>query len=462
LISSFLRELETPASASQSRPLTVGAIIAATSQVAVSALGIATTVALARLLGPSDWGSYSIAVSLLAILVTVGTLGVDHGITYYVSAGAWQPRDAFRSALGIAVVVGLIGVAVALGVRVAVPKAFAGLSVTLTIVAAAALPFSLTWLYTSSIALALDKYEASMLTPVARALLLLVFGVIGAVAFGLRGAVAAITLAATAVAAASVIWALARLPHTGPRHRFANLRRGLSFGLKGYAANVLQVFNYRVDLFILAAVASAASVGQYSLAVAATSLLWILPGALSSVLFPRVARLSQDGESATREMVERKSVRHASLAVFAGGVAVAAGLELFVVPLFGAEYKETTKLGLILLPGAAAVGLGSVLTSTIVGRGKPIYSLYGVLISTPLTIGIYLALIPELKATGAALGSSLSYLIGLIIAGYFYRRTTGRGVLPLLLPTRSEFDDFRHLPRAGIKWAERLSWRRRR
>ena len=62
-------------------------------------------------------------------------------------------------------------------------------------------------------------------------------------------------------------------------------------GFKGYAANGLQLLNYRLDVFVLAAVASTAAVGQYSVAVAMTSVLWLLPSALADVLYPRVAHL---------------------------------------------------------------------------------------------------------------------------------------------------------------------------
>ncbi len=129
--------------------------------------------------------------------------------------------------------------------------------------------------------------------------------------------------------------------------------------------------NYQLDLFILAAVAPAAAVGRYALAVSATTLLLLLPRALSTVLYPRIARLSA-GEIADREMVETKSLRHVSLIVGVTTLGLAAALELLVVPVFGAAYRSTTDLGLILLPGAAAMGLSQVLGATIIGRGKPV------------------------------------------------------------------------------------------
>ena len=188
--------------------------------------------------------------------------------------------------------------------------------------------------------------------------------------------------------------------------------------------------------------------GTYSLAVALTSLLWLLPRALSDVLFPRVSRLSGDDDIATRAMVEAKSVRHVSLITIASVVLFVPALELLLVPIFGEDYRPAINLGLILLPGAAAIALSTVLMATVVGRGRPIYSLQSMLVVTPLTVLLYATLIPWLNAEGAAAASSLSYVGGFALASWFYRRATGNHVWPLLIPTRGEIRDFRVLARS--------------
>ncbi len=109
-------------------------------------------------------------------------------------------------------------------------------------------------------------------------------------------------------------------------------------------------------------------------------------------------------------MVETKSLRHASLVTIAGAVLLAVALVLLVVPVFGEEFRPAVKLGLILLPGTAAIAIAMVLGATVVGRGKPAYALYAALAATPLTVVLYAILIPWLDATGAAIASTVSYL----------------------------------------------------
>jgi O-antigen/teichoic acid export membrane protein len=431
------------------RPLTGGAIMSVASQLWVTLTGGITTIVLARVLGPHDWGGYSVAVSLVLVLAMLASLGVNQGIAYYVSARRWEPRAAFESSLRVALVAGVLGAAAALAARALVPSAFAGLPFSLTAVAVAALPFSLALGYASFVALATDRYEASMSMPAVQAGLLFAASIPAAVVFGRAGAIGALSGATVVTATGAIVWARLRLPKAGPT-QLGQLRRAISFGIKGYSANALQLVNNQLDLFILAAVTPAATVGHYALAVSLTNLLLLLPKALSTVLSPRVARLSAgEEEEATREMVETKSLRHVSLIVVVTAVALAAALEFLVVPVFGADYRPATNLGLILLPGAATIGISSVLAATIVGRGKPTYSLYGALITTPLTTVMYATMIPRFHATGAALASTLSYLGTFLLFCGFYQCLTARKVLPLLLPTRSEFEDLRALMRAA-------------
>jgi O-antigen/teichoic acid export membrane protein len=436
------------------RPLTGGVLIGAASRIGATVAGAATTVVLARLLGPAGWGRYAVAQSLVVIVVGATTLGVEHGITYFVSAGKWAARAAFDSAMTVAAIAGTVGALAALAVRLTVPSAFAGMSVALTGIAVAAVPFVLARVYTSYIALAIDRYEAAMAVPAAQAVLLLALVVIGAVIAGVTGAVVAMAAGLTGIGVAAFIWGRRRLPPSRSSSP-GQLRRAIAFGVKGYAANALQAINYRLDLFILAAVASTVAVGNYALAVSVATLIWILPEALSEVVYPRIARLSGGSGGTASEMVETKSLRHVSLAVVLGALALAAALELLVVPVFGETFRPAVNLGLILLPGACAIGISTVLAATVVGRGHPRYSLYGALITTPLTLAMYAVLIPWLHATGAALASTVSYLATFALFCHFYRRVTGRNALPLLVPTRSELADLHAVYRAAGPWLAR-------
>jgi O-antigen/teichoic acid export membrane protein len=432
--------------------------MAGAGRVTVALTGALATVLIARVLGPDGSGGYVLAQSILLLLTVATTMGVEHGIAYFVSSGAWAPANAYVAALRVSVVMGVVGAAAGLLIRVAVPAAFGELSIGLTAVLAGTLPFALMAFYVPYIALAIDRYEAYVLPTALQSALALILAGAGAIAFDLEGAVVGLAASYVVTGLGVAVWGARRLGSRGD-HQDRQLRRAVSFGIKGYAANALQMINYRLDLFVLSAVAATAAVGHYSVAIAVTSVLVLAPAAVSEVLFPRVAQLSsraaEDAE-AQREMVEVKGLRHVTLAVLVMTVVLALALLLLVVPVYGAEFRSSIALGLILLPGVAANGISGVLAATVVGRGRPAYSLYAVLISTPATLLLYAVLIPWLDATGAALASTLSYLITFTAIAVLYGRLTGRSLARSLLPTRSEWHDLRALPDAVLKWARQV------
>src|SRR4051794_4701569 len=265
----------------------------AASRITVAVTGAVTTVFIARVLGADGAGAFSIALTVVYVLTVFTTLGVEHGVAYYVSGGRWPAADAFRTSLRFALRIGLAGAVVGVLARLVVPSAFGGLSVAECAVAAAALPFALAWFYGSYVALADDHYEGYVLPPALQSGSLLVIGLPLTIAFGVPGAIVALLASHVLAATATTVWGRRRLSRgaQGPPQP-GRLGESLRFGIKSYSGNALQVLSYRVDFFVLSAVAGTAALGHYSVAVAITTLLWLLPQALSDVLFPRVAALS--------------------------------------------------------------------------------------------------------------------------------------------------------------------------
>jgi O-antigen/teichoic acid export membrane protein len=449
------------------RPMTGGAVMSAVSRFGVAGTGALATVVIARLLGPRGSGAYAIAQTLVQLLVVATTLGVEHGIAYYVSSGRWRAADAFRSSQRVAIVSGVAGAAAGVLARLLIPSAFRHLSVADSVITALALPFSLSWFYASYLALATDQYEAYVLPSFTQSSVALVLVAGLAIVDGVGGAIIGYT-ASQVITAVIFLFAGRRLFHrgaaagppeeagaAGSESSVAPLRRAISFGIKGYATNALQYVNYRLDLFILNATVSTAAVGQYSVAVAVTGVLWLLPQALSDVLFPRVAALSASTAENAAEalaMSESKSLRHTALASLAVTAVLAGVLLVLVVPVYGARFRPAIDLGLILLPGAALLGLAGPLSATILGRGHPRMMLTVTLITTPVTVALYVLLIPTLKASGAALASTISYAGTFVLTALFYTRVTGHNAFARMIPTRSELHDYRMLAPAVLAW----------
>ncbi len=438
------------------RPMTGGAAMGAASRISVAVTGALTTIIIARLLGPSGTGGFAVALTIVYVLVVLTTFGVEHGVAYYVSGGGWGARHAFKVVMEFAPVVGVIGALLGVAARVLFPAPFGSLSVLECALAAFALPFALAWFYGSYVALADDHYEGFVLPPAVQSAAGLVFVVALAIPFGLIGAITALLISHVIAATVTFLWGRRRLSRRedGPQQP-GQLRRALRFGVKGYAGNALQVLNYRVDVLILSAVAAASVVGYYSVAVGVTTVLWLLPQALSDVLFPRVAALSASEHRSAeeqRDFVEAKSLRHTTIIVTVGAVVLAIAMVLLIVPIYGPGFQKAIPVGLIRLPGVALIGIGGILSAIIIGRGRPEYGLYSALVSTPLTMVLYFLMIPRWDAIGAAVATTISFTLNFVLAVFFYHRTTGRSAVRLMVPTRSELDDYRRL------WPQVREW----
>ncbi len=431
------------------RSLAPGAALAAVGQVALTLAGAAATVAVARMLGAEGVGAYAVATAFLLLLTSAGTLGLESGVVFRVGSGLWAPRRAWVETQVAAAALGLGGAAVGIGVALAYPPAFGGLSLGLLALLALSLPFALSWIYAAAVAVAGDRYEDYALPALVQALIVGAGAVALTAAFGLTGAVASLVLAHVGAAVALGVRSRRALRRAQPAwDAERNLSAAARFGLKTYGANALQLLNYRLDLFVLNAVAAGAVVGRYSIAVAITGLVWLLPRALSAVLLPRVAALGA-AAPADREAVEAKSVRHAVVLSAASALVVGGGL--FLVPaVYGETFAPAVGLGLILLPGAALLGVANVLMATVVGRGRPGLALLGSAVSMPVSAALYLLLIPPFGAPAAAVASSLSYGLSFVLAAIFYRRVTGASLRHRLVPTRDELEDYRRTWRSAV------------
>ena len=452
---------EPAAAAEHPRRLAAGAAFAVAAQVGPLFAATVLSVVIARLLGPDGTGGFSLILTTFDVVLLIFTFGLSGGITYYVSRRSWPVGAVLRQTAAVAVAAGLCGAAAGAGfyalTRHSVLDGVSGFQIG---VALAGLPFALAWAFAAAVALGRDRYEAYTMLELVNAAAMLVVGVTLAATSGLSGAALGFAVAQVATAVAGVWWgrraarALDDAEHPGEP---GQLRAAFSFGLKSWGANLVQLLNYRADLFILAAYASLRDVGVYSIALSVTGLGWVLPSALTTVLFPRTASL--DAAVATGTVVADEAdeaaasaTRHAVLIMVPTAVALAVLLLVAVPVLYGPRFHRTITLGFILIPGVVILGLGKVASAVFSGRGFPIYGLWSALSVGTVTVALYFVLIPGMGATGAAVASTLSYTATTVLALYFFHRVTGIGMRRALVPTARDIEDYRV--------AARLAWAR--
>lgn len=417
----------------------------------LAAAGVLSIV-LARAVGPSANGDYALLATIVNVAVLVFSLGLAAGITYEVSRAGWPIGRAFPESYAAALVLGLAAVAAALLFYViAGDSVLRSFDLPIYVVAVAAIPAFLAAQFASAILLGSDSYEGYAALQLTTSAVTLFVAAGLAIPYGLDGAIVGFAAASVATATTGAIL-LRRKAARAPaplRHVERPLRNALHFGLPGWLGNIFQQANYRLDVIILAAYASSAEVGVYSVALTLTSIAWVLPHGLQTVLFPRTANLgaaTELGEVTADESdaAVTRGTRHGVLLLLPAGLIVSALIAL--VPLvYGSSFDQSVALGFILLPGVLALGAGKVLATVVAGRGAPRYNLYTSIITVVITLGLYFTLIPAYGEWGAAIGSSLSYLVTAVISAYFFRRVLRIPLSAALVPTGA---DLRNYPEA--------------
>jgi O-antigen/teichoic acid export membrane protein len=211
------------------------------------------------------------------------------------------------------------------------------------------------------------------------------------------------------------------------------VKENLIFGIKGYAGNLFQFFNYRFDIFLVNYFLNASQVGLYVVAVSLAELLWHLPNSVASILFSHVARQQDKYSLLTVERIFRLTLSIVGLGI----LCLVFFSKNIIVFLFGKSFAESYPALLWLLPGVFFLSMSKVMTGYLNGRGYPQYGSISSFVAFFVTIAADIYLIPKLGIKGAAMASSLSYATGTFIVLFFFLKKTSTSI-PALFTLRSE------------------------
>jgi O-antigen/teichoic acid export membrane protein len=418
------------------------------------AIGLGSSVAISRSLGPTGKGGYDLAVASAALTVMI--IGFPHpsGVTMAVARGVGSPIPLLITLLRLAV--GQAALAwVLLSIVSATPLGAAVLPMDrspLVLAAIAALVGATSALgYARSVLTGLQQFVAAnwrdLLGRTATVGLLLAAVVLG-VRFNHEASpwpLLVATVAGTILTAVFMIQGMARLrlEREGP----TGLRDVVGYSRPMYLGNLVQFLNYRLDVFLVAAFAGLRELGLYTLAVTIGQLLLIVSNAAAGVLFPRVAAASPD-------IAAREAARLTRTALLAGIVG-AVGLALVATPLIGIVYGQAFAGSvpplLALLPGIVALMAASVLASYIAGLGKLRINLIISVIGLCVTVPLDVLLIPRFGAVGAAIASSASYTLSAVITVRWAMKLGGLSARDLLVAKPADFASGRNALRRFIR-----------
>ena len=209
----------------------------------------------------------------------------------------------------------------------------------------------------------------------------------------------------------------------------------LKFGLKQHLGTIAQFFNYRLDLLIIAALLNTTAVGLYSVSVMLGEIVWYIPRSLGMVLFPKIASSNKETADEYTPYICRTTI----LIIVPAIVILYIVSEKLIPWVFTPDFFPSVLALKLLLPGIFFFSISKVLGSDILGRGYPHYNSIVAFIALALTIILDLLLIPRWGINGAALATSITYLIHTIFTVFLFKRVSGIGLFHLF---RFQKDDF--------------------
>jgi O-antigen/teichoic acid export membrane protein len=368
--------------------------------VALSALlGIVT----ARALGPGGRGLYAMPM-VDAALVSAAYAGLNTATSYFMLR-----RRAGRGVIAPALIT--VALFVALGVPASVVLArlegapWAALPAILSLPGTALL--FVVYGYQMGInRVRMNTTYALLSTGLLFALVVVAFFTVGRQA---SAAIAAWVTAGNLFALAALAWMLrdARRLQTSER---VPVREYASYALRIGGVSLISLLNYRADVYIVAVFAGPKVLGIYTLAVAAAEMVLQATQVTAIVSLPHIAGLeSIQAAAALAARCVRNNVLISLITCAVLWVAAPPAVRL----LYGPAFLPMIPAFRVLLIGVFVFSLGSPMSTYFTSRlGKPQISLGLAAISAIICIVVSVSSVPRFGMLGAAMGSTLGYIVG--------------------------------------------------
>ena len=405
-------------------------------ELVTAAVAFAAGVLVATRLGPAGKGEASTLGYLVAVVTTVGTLGLgEASATMHGRRGVPLSRSLSASLP----VVGMASAVCTLVVLVVAKLQLAGNVSTDSTVIAVCVSVPVIVLARSLLAF-LDAAHRVVLSSTLRLVMTLATGAATWVlVIGLDRGVAGALAAPIAGAATVVVLSLAALRTLGarllPRVDVEYVRDAVRYGSPLMISVVILVLAGRADIFLVRALSDNVDTGLYSVALTLSQLAMYPSDALLGAAFPRLARLDPGTSLAYITRITRAGIAAAAVT----SVLIGAVTPLVVPLVFGEAFRPSIVPTLILLVSSVLYGAQTLLSRARAASGRPGLAVSSFTVSLVTMLALDVALIPPLGIRGAALASVLASIAGVSVALRAYRRAFGTDFhWKDLIPRRSD------------------------
>jgi O-antigen/teichoic acid export membrane protein len=393
-----------------------GSILTLATRIVTFVFNMVTVIIVSRVLGPSDFGIYSLLILIPSLLITLGTPAIGMSNVYLSGRGEHNlSKIAGNSIIGAVTFSFLLFFATLLVTKV--PQ-FWGFLMSKSItpeffwVSFLSIPFMLSYTYFISIIRGTGRIVefniVNALIALIHLLVIVIFTLarLGTILGFVTGNVLYFFFATIAG-----FYLVNRITKIDLRIDRGLLKSLVLYGSKAYLWNVITFMDRRLDLIVVGILLTSTEIGFYSNAIGLVEKMWFLPESIAIVLFPFVASSKNDD---VRRLVSITS-RNTLMLMFISSIIVGIFAEPIIVTLFGIEYLPAVNLLRLLLPGTIFLSVARLITVAYAGLGKPEMGAITALVSLSLMVVLIVVLVPIWGVSGVAIAASIGYMFAALI-----------------------------------------------
>ena len=403
-------------------------------------LSALTNLYLARHLGPGNQGALQVLVTVPAIVIVMGNLGVHVAGAWFVARERYEANAVLTALLWWALLLTAVLVIPTWLLREQIRTVvFGGLDARLVWLSLGCLPFYMLSYYVADVLIASNRLAVYA---VLRLMPLVVYGLFAVLLVGLRrlellGATLAFVtgIIATGVFALVVVLVVTRGRLWPDR---SVMRGAVERGGTIHVGTVAQFLAFRLDILLVNALLGTAAAGLYGVAASLSQLVWYIGRSVESGILPRIARASGDEAPDISATALRMTAVASALA--------AAAIGTVSYPLFHRllpEFVNALTALWILLPAAVLSSMSMVAASDLRGRGRAGVVAVVNLGALALNVTLNLLLLPTMGFVGAAVAALVTSVMQSVVLTQVVIAATGVTYRRILEPTARDLQMLR-------------------
>lgn len=203
-----------------------------------------------------------------------------------------------------------------------------------------------------------------------------------------------------------------------------------NFTFVALSANIAYYLISRIDYLFVEAWCSSKSLGNYVQVAKMGQLFLIIPSIISGTVYPQAA---MDDNPRIVSMILRLVIVFILMYLFIFVVSFIVSNQLFIW-LFGGTFDEMYLPFLILLPGILFLSIHIIISAYFGGKNKPFYNVLSTGAGLLVVIIGDITLIKSMGIIGAALVSTIGYIIAFCVSMYLFLRMTKSNLKDIITP----------------------------